>query len=246
MPDTDPRWEACRQGDREARNSIVEDCLPLVDQIVGSLLSKFPKHVEADDLRSYGVFGLIVAVETYDPSRAALRTHAAFRIRNYIFDELRKQDWAPKTLRARSKEIEMIATELQKNFLREPTEQEIGEALGKPVSYVRQVRQSVRTSHHKSMSELLDTSGEPYADVAPVVADVETKQEALAYMQQLTEWVASLPKRQQVVWALKFYENFAPSEIAEQLDTSQTTINADLRKVLLSFQAFVTTISCNR
>lgn len=244
VPDSDERWEKCRHGDLTAKNSIIEESLPLLDQVVGSMIGKFPAHVEAEELRSYGVFGLIKAVDTYNPHRATFRTHAVFLIKNSIYDELRKQDWAPKTFRARMKEIDAATAVLRTKLGREPSDAEVGRSLGKDEHYVRTARQEQHASHHKSIGEMVDANGEP-SPLLRAVSAAEPSREARVYMHGMAQWVDSLPQHQQVIWALRFYKDLPPLAIAKKMHMRQTDVQAEVRQILASFGKFVEDIRSN-
>lgn len=245
VPDTDPRWQRCRDGDREARNSLIADHQPLLDQVAGSMLRKFPPHVEFEEIRSYGVFGLIKAVETYDPERATFRTHAVLQIRSKIYDELRVQDWAPKTFRDKVKETEKTAKKLSAELGREPTTDEVGAALGRDGVYVRSLQQAVKSAHHKSLDEMGVVSGD--MTTLPALSTpsglVENSVEASDCLQQFAEWAAvSLSDEERAVWALRFYLGWSLLQIGRHLEIRRSEASRILERVLRSFQDFVRTL----
>src|SRR3712207_1049956 len=121
-------------GDEQARERLVLAYSPLVKYVAGRMSSGLPTHVEESDLISYGLLGLISAVERFDPSREIkFETFAITRIKGSIIDELRSLDWVPRSVRAKAREIERANAKLEHELHRAPTDQEMADALGMSV-----------------------------------------------------------------------------------------------------------------
>src|SRR5215208_6436210 len=131
-PDTQALWqEYKRTRDRILRDRLILTYAPLVKYVAGRLGSGLPAHVDEGDLVSYGLLGLIGAIERYDPGRdIKFETYAISRIKGAIIDELRALDWVPRSVRARAREIERAIAELEKKHMRAPTDEEISAKLG--------------------------------------------------------------------------------------------------------------------
>ena len=120
-----------RTNDQAIRDRLILTYAPLVKYVAGRLGSGLPAHVEEGDLVSYGLLGLIGAIERYDPDREIkFETYAIARIKGAIIDELRALDWVPRSVRARARDIERAIAELEKKLHRAPTDEEICERLG--------------------------------------------------------------------------------------------------------------------
>src|ERR671918_1264890 len=106
--DTQVLWQEYRRtGSREARDKLILKYAPLVKYVAGRLGSGLPAHVEEGDLVSYGLLGLMGAIERFDPERdIKFETYAIARIKGAIIDELRSMDWVPRSVRARARDIE--------------------------------------------------------------------------------------------------------------------------------------------
>src|SRR6201987_3661478 len=118
-------------GDERARERLVVAYSPLVKYVAGRMSSGLPAHVEEADLISYGLGGLISAIERYDLGRETkFETYAMTRIRGAIIDELRTLDWAPRSVRARAREIERVNIKLESRLQRAPTDEEMATELG--------------------------------------------------------------------------------------------------------------------
>src|SRR6266545_70679 len=119
------------QGDEKARERLVVAYSPLVKFIAGRMASGLPAHVEESDLISYGLLGLISAIERFEPAREIkFETFAVTRIKGSIIDELRSLDWVPRSVRAKAREIEKVNAQLENELQRAPTDQEMSEKLG--------------------------------------------------------------------------------------------------------------------
>src|SRR5205823_8692234 len=113
------------------RDRLILTYAPLVKYVAGRLGSGLPAHVDEGDLASYGLLGLIGAIERFDPTRdIKFETYAISRIKGSILDELRAMDWVPRSVRARAREIERAIGELERKLHRAPTDEEIAEKLG--------------------------------------------------------------------------------------------------------------------
>src|SRR6187431_1184564 len=130
--DTRVLWqEFKRTGDRGLRDRLILTYAPLVKYVAGRLGSGLPAHVEEGDLVSYGLLGLIGAIERFDPDRdIKFETYAIARIKGSIIDELRAMDWVPRSVRARARDIERAIAELEAKLGRAPTDEEIPGKLG--------------------------------------------------------------------------------------------------------------------
>src|SRR6266576_2815845 len=130
--ETQELWlEFRRTGDQKIRDRLILTYAPLVKYVAGRLGSGLPAHVDEGDLVSYGLLGLIAAIERYDPGRdVKFETYAIARIKGSILDELRAMDWVPRSVRSRAREIERAMTELESKLGRAPTDEEISAKVG--------------------------------------------------------------------------------------------------------------------
>src|SRR5579862_366765 len=130
--DTRQLWADYRRTrDRALRDRLIIAYSPLVKYVAGRLGSGLPAHVEEADLVSYGLLGLMSAIDRYDPERdIKFETYAIARIRGSIIDELRTLDWVPRSVRSRAREIERAIRELESKLARAPTDEEIAGKVG--------------------------------------------------------------------------------------------------------------------
>ena len=120
-------WRRYKEdGDDAARERLVVAYSPLVKFIAGRMASGLPSHVEEADLISYGLLGLIGAIERFDTEREIkFETFAVARIKGAIIDELRSLDWVPRSVRARAREVEKAHQKLEAKLQRAPTDEEM-------------------------------------------------------------------------------------------------------------------------
>ena len=140
-----------KTGDEKAREQLVLAYSPLVKFVAGRMSSGLPAHIEESDLISYGLLGLIGAIERFDPKREIkFETFAVSRIKGSIIDELRSLDWVPRSVRAKAREIEAAQTKLEHDLGRVPTDQEVAESLDVARSRAN------RSRHPVERAELVD------------------------------------------------------------------------------------------
>ena len=118
------------QGDKAARDRLILAYSPLVKYVAGRMSNGLPSHIEESDLISYGLLGLIGALERFDPDREIkFETYAISRIKGSIIDELRSLDWVPRSVRSKAREIEKVCAILENRLQRAPTDEEIADEL---------------------------------------------------------------------------------------------------------------------
>ena len=125
-------WNDFKQHqDLEARNALILHYTSLVRVVSAKVAAQLPKMVDREDLASYGIFGLLDAIEKYDLSKnVKFETYAVTRIRGSIFDEIRGLDWVPRTVRAKARDVERAEVELHASFGRPPEDSEVAGHLG--------------------------------------------------------------------------------------------------------------------
>ena len=132
-------WEEYkRTADQRLRDRLILTYAPLVKYVAGRLGTGLPAHVEEGDLVSYGLLGLMNAIERFDPGRdTKFETYAISRIKGSIIDELRSLDWVPRSVRSRAREIERAIVELEHQLHRPPTDEEIASTWTSPTTSSR-------------------------------------------------------------------------------------------------------------
>jgi RNA polymerase sigma factor FliA len=227
-------WRRYKQDDdRAARERLVVAYSPLVKFVAGRLGAGLPSHVEDADLISYGLMGLIGAIERFEPERGIkFETFAMTRIRGAIIDELRSLDWVPRSVRARAREIEAAQSKLEHELQRAPTEAELAAKVGLTEEELQTSLLEIANSSIYALDELWtisDSSGDSVS-LLDTISDprADDPQEALAGSEikdRLTEAISGLPEREQLVVALYYYENLTLREIGEVLGVTESRVS---------------------
>ncbi|MBN9101893.1 MAG: FliA/WhiG family RNA polymerase sigma factor [Pseudonocardia sp.] len=208
---------------RPLRDRLVLHYAPLVRAVAHRVAVGLPSYVDHADLAQSGVFGLIDAVERFDPERCPrFESYAAQRIRGAILDELRAQDWVPRTVRGRARELERAQERLENRLLRAATDRELADELGVPVRDLRGLTQQVQMI---SVEALEENSG----GVSELLADDRTPDpmavvQARETMRQLTMAVAQLGERDRRVVELYYLENRTLAEIGRLLGVTESRV----------------------
>jgi RNA polymerase sigma factor FliA len=221
------------EGDDGARERLVVAYSPMVKFVAGRLGAGLPSHVEDADLISYGLVGLIGAIERFEPERGIkFETFAMTRIRGAIIDELRSLDWVPRSVRSRAREIETAQAKLEHELQRAPTEAELAAKLNLTEEELQSALLEIANSSVYALDELWtvsDSSGDQVS-LLDTIADESAAdpQEALASTEVkdlLTEAIGGLPEREQLVVALYYYENLTLREIGEVLGVTESRVS---------------------
>jgi RNA polymerase sigma factor for flagellar operon FliA len=245
---TDQRelWRRLRADkDQYAREQLVLQHAPLVKWVAGRIAATLPPHVEEGDLISYGMVGLTSAVDRFDPSRdVRFETYAVTRIRGAIIDELRSQDWVPRSVRARAREIERMHSQLEHRLHRAPTDEEMADALGVTVRDFQDSLLQVSQATVHALDEMWsvsDASGDQVSLLDTIEDERAEDPEAMLADQDLRDQVGDaiqrLPEREKVVIALYYYENLTLREIGEVLGVTESRASQLHTKAVLRLRA---------
>lgn len=220
----DPQWTAYLAAPtRPGRDRLVERYAPLVRAIAQRVAAGLPSHVDHADLVQSGVFGLLAAIERFDPLRCPrFESFAAQRIRGAILDELRAQDWVPRTVRSRLRELERAQERLERHLQRAATDREVATEMGLPV---REVRSMARQVQVLSVEELEETTGSGVSELlAGDAPDPMAVVQARELLRQLTVAVADLAERDRVVVQLYYLEDRTLAEIGRILGVTESRV----------------------
>jgi RNA polymerase sigma factor for flagellar operon FliA len=232
-------------GDERARERLVVAYSPLVKYVSGRMASGLPAHVEEADLISYGLVGLISAIERFDLDREIkFETYAITRIKGSIIDELRSLDWVPRSVRARAREIEKVNQKLEHKLQRAPTDEEMAKSLECTVEEFHESLLQISNSTVAALDELWtvsDSSGDQVSlldtltdDNAPDPAAVMDQTEL---KDRMADAIARLPEREKLVVALYYYENLTLREIGEVLGVTESRISQLHTKAVLRLRS---------
>ena len=198
--------------------------------VAGRMSSGLPAHVEEADLISYGLLGLINAIERFDLEREIkFETYAITRIKGAIIDELRALDWVPRSVRARAREIEKVHAKLEHRLHRTPTDEEMARELNISTDEFQETLVKISNSTVVALDELWavsDSSGDAVSLLDTLQdPDAPDPQQMLAQSEvrdRLADAIAALPEREKLVIALYYYENLTLREIGEVLGVTES------------------------
>ena len=235
-------WEAYRSApDREKRDRLILHYSPLVKYVAGRVAAGLPQNVEQADLVSYGIFGLIDAIEKFDPERGfKFETYAISRIKGAILDGLRSIDWVPRSVRARGRDVERAFSKLEAKLHRSPTEPELAEELGFSENQLHQVLGQLSLTGMAALDEMLGDRGDSttLADTIPDQADGPMDMlEQRELRSQLKSAIDRMPEREKVVLSLYYFENFTLAQIGEVLGVTESRVSQIHTKSVLQLRS---------
>jgi len=225
-------WQRYRDEDCQgARQALVQKFARIVKYVAGRMAIGLPHYVEFNDLVSAGLLGLIQAIDNFDHQRGVkFETYAIPRIRGAILDELRSQDWFPRSLRRKAKQIEEVYAKLEARLGRPATDQEVADALQIAVSELDGLLGEVAVATIMSLdadasapeSDQSSSLGEFLPD--PRSEDLERALAAQEMRELISQRMAELPEKEQLVLVLYYYEELTLKEIGEILDVTESRV----------------------
>jgi RNA polymerase sigma factor FliA len=243
--ETQAIWlEFSRTRDKGIRDRLIVNYAPLVKYVAGRLGSGLPAHVDEGDLVSYGLLGLIGAIERYDPTRdIKFETYAIARIKGAIIDELRALDWVPRSVRSRAREIERAISELEAKTGLAPTDEQIAAKIGISVDELEESLTDISRSSIAALDELWSLSGDGDQISLMDTIEDETGPRPEAALDQtemreaLADSIARLPEREKLVVTLYYYEELTLREIGEVLGVTESRVSQLHTKAILRLKA---------
>ena len=243
--DTQTLWQEYRATESQAaRDRLILTYAPLVKFVAGRLGSSLPSHVDEQDLVSYGLLGLIGAIERFDLGREIkFETYAIARIKGAIIDELRSLDWVPRSVRARAREIERAIVELERTLMRAPTDAEIAAKVGISEDELEKSLSDISRSSMAALDELWSPQGggDQVALIDTIEdtsgPDPEFSLEQTELNEALAEAIARLPEREKLVVTLYYYEELTLREIGEVLGVTESRVSQLHTKAVLRLKA---------
>lgn len=228
----DALWRSYKgSGARNVRDQLIIHYSPLVKYVAGRIAAGLPNSVDQADLVSSGMFGLMDAIEKFDPDRGyRFETYAITRVRGAIMDELRSMDWVPRSVRTKARRIEEAIASLEAQHHRSPTDAELAERMEITVDQLQTMLGQISMTGVAALDELLSvgnatsdsvTLGDTVNDDSENPSDVFESTET---RERLREAVLKLPDRERMVLGLYYYEGLTLAQIGEVLGVTESRV----------------------
>lgn len=222
-------WEDyARLKTSELREKLILEYAPLVKVVAGRLSMYLGYNVEYEDLVSYGVFGLIDAIDKFDKNKEVkFETYASLRIRGAILDQIRKMDWIPRTIRQRQKQIDTAMKELEQRNGRPATDAELAAYMGISEDEFLDWQNQVKADNIISLNEYVE-QGNDISSEKSVSSGFETPESVVEkgeLKQMLEESLELLTDKEKKVILLYYYEELTLKEISRVLEVSESRIS---------------------
>ncbi|HOE09118.1 MAG TPA: RNA polymerase sigma factor WhiG [Treponemataceae bacterium] len=233
----------------QLRDMFIRQYMPLVKYVAGKIAVGMPGSVEFDDLVGFGQFGLLDAINKFDPEKnVKFKTYAVTRIRGAVFDELRQLDWVPRSVRQKSREIEDTIVRLESNLGRTASDAEVASAMGLSEADFQQTVLKVSGTSILSLNDVWyagDDSdhmsiGDSIEAPSSLNPDVIVEREEIRRV--IIEAINELPEKEKMVLVLYYHEDMTFKEIGQVLEVSESRISQLHTKANLRLRAKLTNV----
>src|SRR5918992_118384 len=238
-------WDEYKQeGSSDARDQLILHYSPLVKYVAGRVAVGLPANIEQADLISYGIFGLIDAIEKYDRGRGIkFETYAISRIRGAIIDELRAIDWVPRSVRFKAREVEKAYASLENKLKRPPSDAEIADEMDVSIEKLNHIYTQLSTVSLIALDELMSVEGDKGDKMSLLETLEDTKTagpvdsvEAEEMKVILADAINRLPEREKIVVTLYYYEGLTLAEIGQVLGVTESRVCQMHTKAVLALR----------
>lgn len=213
------------------KDKLVVEYAPLIKFIAQKIAVRLPSNIELDDLISSGVIGLMDAIDKYDPTRDnKFKTYAEFRIRGAILDELRAQDWVPRSIRDKAKLLDKTMVTLEADMGRIPTDDEVAKALNVTIEEFHELLNQVRPVSLLSIDESQTFSNVDKKSILNILEGCKLNNpfnqlNVKTVKDIVTQAIEELPERQRLVLSLYYYEDLNLKEIGKVLRVTESRVS---------------------
>lgn len=222
--------------DPSIREKLILEYSHLIKFVAGRLSIYFGSNVEYDDLVSFGVFGLIDAIDKFDINKGVkFETYASLRIRGSIIDSIREMDWVPRSLRQKNKELEKVYFEIENELGHAATDQEVANKLGMPLDEFYKLLNDVNLSSMVSLEEFLEQNYEIGMDMSNTCKEdnPEKYAEISEIKEILGDSIGKLPDKEKTVISMYYFEELTLKEISAIMKVSESRISQLHTKAIL-------------
>ena len=233
------RW--LKRGNSAARDHLIVHYSPLVKFVAGRVGAGLPSSVDPGDLVSSGVFGLIDAIERFDPDRGVkFETFAVPRIRGAVYDGLRQLDWVPRSVRSRARDVERAFSELEHRLGRSPSDEELAEHLGITTTELAKWLSNIASTTVGPLDRAIAAGAEPAAMEGPGSESPSAVIEDRELSSLMRDEIRRLPEREKLVLSLYYDEGLTLAEIGEVLGVTESRVSQIHTKSVLHLRSRLT------
>ncbi|MFM7068073.1 MAG: RNA polymerase sigma factor WhiG [Actinomycetes bacterium] len=229
--DIEQLWSSFKERrDGTDRDALILHYSPLVKYVAGRVAAGLPQNVEQSDLASYGMFGLIDAIEKFEPERGfKFETYAIARIKGAILDELRSMDWVPRSVRAKARQIEQAYAKIEAAEHRPPSDAELASELDWSDEQLQTALTQISHVGLAALDEVLAGDRGDTVTLGDTIADTSVNGPMGAFevaetRQLLGQAINTLPEREKIVLTLYYYENLTLQEIGRVLGVTESRV----------------------
>jgi RNA polymerase sigma factor for flagellar operon FliA len=228
---------------------FIKQYAPLVKYVAGKVAVGMPHNVEFDDLVGFGVFGLLDAIDKFDPEKnVKFKTYAVTRIRGAIFDELRSIDWVPRSVRQKTREVEEAIGSLEAQLGRTATDQEIANSLGMDENEFIKTMMKISGTSILSLNDVWFSGdendkvsiGDSIESPSSLNPDIIVEKEEIRRV--IVEAIEELPDKEKKILVLYYYEDLTLREIGQVLEVTESRVSQLHTKAILRLRAKLTNI----
>jgi RNA polymerase sigma factor for flagellar operon FliA len=243
-------WQEYRKTrDPKIREDFIKQYAPLVKYVAGKVAVGMPHNVEFDDLVGFGVFGLLDAIEKFEPDKnVKFKTYAVTRIRGAIFDELRSIDWVPRSVRQKTREVEEAIGSLEAQLGRTATDQEIASSMGLDEGEYLKILVKISGTSILSLSDVWFSGdendkvsiGDSIESPSSLNPDVIVERDEIRRV--IIEAISELPDKEKKILVLYYFEDLTLKEIGQVLDVTESRVSQLHTKAILRLRSKLTNI----
>lgn len=233
----------CRTRDMKLREKLLVNYMPLVHSVAGRMIISLPSSVLINDLISSGMMGLVKAIDKFDPAVGVkFETYAVPRIKGAIFDGLREQDWAPRSIRAKARLMEEALQRLTNTLGRSPQDEELAEELGVDLDTYFQMLDETSVVSLLSLDEQFTSRHGETLSLFEIVEAEEDQSPLFGVERQdlkaaTVEAIKNLSEQEKLVVALYYYEELTLKEIGAVMEITESRVSQIHTKAILSLRA---------
>lgn len=223
--------------DEALREKLILEYAPIVKFVAGRLSMHIGQHVEYEDLVSYGIFGLIDAIDKFDYEKGVkFETYASLRIRGAIIDNIRKMDWVPRSLRQKNKQLEQIFSSLEFELGREPSDEDVAAKMNVSIVEAQELMKKSTVSSLISLDDYLEQNHEPDFVSNYNIETPEGSFEKKEAKKILMDAIAKLSEKEKKVITLYYFEELTLKEISTIMGVSESRISQIHSKAVFKLQ----------